>query len=67
MSLYLVGYHTAVSYCTPEPLGPGGDPYPQMWGNPDPAMLDVLVAQTAATFYERDQEIFSASEAELMR
>jgi len=67
MSLYLVSYHTADSYCTPEPLGPGGDPYPQMWGNPDPAMLDVLVAQTAATFYERDLEIFSAGDAELMR
>jgi len=67
MSLYLVGYHIADSYCTPEPLGPGGDPYPQMWGNPDPTMLDVLVAQTASTFYERDQEIFSASETDLMR
>jgi hypothetical protein len=38
-----------------------------MWGNPEPEMLDRLVAQTAAAFYEREQEIFSASEAELMR
>jgi D-psicose/D-tagatose/L-ribulose 3-epimerase len=67
MSLYLVGYNATESFCTPEPLGPGGDPYPQMWGNPDPAMLDLLVAQTATTFYEREQEIFSASDAELMR
>jgi D-psicose/D-tagatose/L-ribulose 3-epimerase len=67
MSLYVVGYNLGESFCTPEPLGPGGDPYPQMWGNPDPAMLDQLVAQTAISFYKREEEIFSASEGELLR
>jgi D-psicose/D-tagatose/L-ribulose 3-epimerase len=66
MALYVVGYDEGERFCTPEPLGPGGDPYPQMWGNPDPEMLDQLVAQTASCFYEREQEILTASDEELM-
>ncbi len=66
MALYTVGYNEGKCYCTPEPLGPGDDPYPQMWGNPDPEMLDQLVAQTATYFYEREQEILSASDDELI-
>jgi D-psicose/D-tagatose/L-ribulose 3-epimerase len=67
MALYVVGYHRDLRYCTPEPLGPGGDPYPAMWGSPDPEALEQLVHQTAACFYRREQEIFSADESELMR
>jgi len=67
MSLYVVGYDQGSCFCTPEPLGPGGDPYPQMWGSPDPDMLERLVAQTASCFYEREQEILGASDDDLMR
>lgn len=67
MALYAIGYHEGDYFCTPEPLGPGGDPYPAMWGNPDPAVLDELVRQTASYFYEREAEILNASEAELTR
>lgn len=28
MSLYLIGYNNDNCFVTPEPLGPGGDPYP---------------------------------------
>ncbi|REE94399.1 hypothetical protein A8990_101193 [Paenibacillus taihuensis] len=39
---------------TPEPLGPGGDPYPAMFGKPNKAQLDRLVLQTAKYFRERE-------------
>ena len=67
MALYAVGYHERECFCTPEPLGPGGDPYPAMWGDPDPEVLDELVARTANYFYEREAEILNASDAELLR
>jgi len=67
MALDTIGYNKGDYFCTPEPLGPGGDPYPAMWGAPDPATLDELVRQTASTFYEREAEILKASEAELTR
>ncbi len=66
MALYVVGYQEGECFCTPEPLGPGGDPYPQMWGNPEPKMLDQLVAQTASCFYEREREILGANVDELL-
>jgi len=55
MALYLIGYNTDGCYVTPEPLGPGGDPYPAMHGKPDPAALDKLVRQTAEYFREREK------------
>ena len=67
MALYVIGYNNDKCFCTPEPLGPGGDPYPQMYGRPDPEVLDKLVEQTAATFYEREKEILTAAESELRR
>ena len=54
MALCLIGYNTDGCYVTPEPLGPGGDPYPAMHGKPDPAALDKLVRQTAKYFRERE-------------
>ena len=54
-ALYLIGYNQAGCYVTPEPLGPGGDPYPAMNGQPDPALLDRLVGQTARYFREREE------------
>ena len=67
MALYVIGYNNDKCFCTPEPLGPGGDPYPQMYGRPDPEVLDKLVEQTAATFYAREEEILTAAESELRR
>ncbi len=57
MALYLIGYNQPGHYVTPEPLGPGGDPYPAMYGKPDPAVLDRLVLSTASYFHEREKEI----------
>jgi sugar phosphate isomerase/epimerase len=56
-SLYLVGYNSEGHFVTPEPLGPGGDPYPAMHGRPDPAHLDQIVKQTASYFREREEEV----------
>jgi len=44
---------------TPEPLGPGGDPYPAMYGRPDRGKLDRLVSRTANYFREREEEVLS--------
>ena len=54
MSLYLIGYNRPGCYVTPEPLGPGGDPYPAMHGKPNAAKLDKLVNQTIGYFRERE-------------
>ena len=56
-ALYLVGYNAAGHFCTPEPLGPGGDPYPAMYGKPEPKKLDQLVESTVRVFREREAEI----------
>jgi len=60
MALYLIGYNEEGRYCTPEPLGPGGDPYPAMYGNPDPKNLDHMVEQTARYFREREEALLGA-------
>lgn len=67
MALYTVGYNNEKCFCSAEPLGPGGDPYPQMFGNPEPEVLDALVGQTARYFYEREREILDAPISELDR
>ena len=67
MALYVVGYNKAQHFCTAEPLGPGGDPYPAMFGNQDPEALDRLVKQTASYFYEREEVILKTEESKLLR
>jgi len=57
MALYAIGYNNDWCYCTPEPLGPGGDPYPAMFGKPDPELLDSLVRKTATYWREREGEV----------
>jgi D-psicose/D-tagatose/L-ribulose 3-epimerase len=57
MALYLVGYNEPGRFVTPEPLGPGGDPYPAMYGKPDTALLEKLVQQTARYFGEREEAV----------
>jgi D-psicose/D-tagatose/L-ribulose 3-epimerase len=59
-ALYLIGFNTEGRYVTPEPLGPGGDPYPAMNGKPDPASLERLVSTTATYFREREEELLQA-------
>jgi D-psicose/D-tagatose/L-ribulose 3-epimerase len=44
---------------TPEPLGPGGDPYPAMYGRPDPDRLEDLVQKTARYFRAREDAVLS--------
>lgn len=58
-ALYLVGYNTDGKYVTPEPLGPGADPYPAMNGRPDEKALENLVQQTARYFREREEEVLA--------
>ena len=58
-ALYLIGYNTDGRYVTPEPLGPGGDPYPAMNGKPDKQALDQLVQQTARYFREREEAVLA--------
>ena len=53
-ALYCIGYNTSGCYVTPEPLGPGGDPYPAIHGKSDPKVLDTLVSQTVSYFRERE-------------
>lgn len=58
-ALYLIGFNKPGCYVTPEPLGPGGDPYPAMNGNPDPALLDRLVQQSVTYFRAREEAVLS--------
>lgn len=55
MALYLIGFNNDSCFATPEPLGPGGDPYPAMFGKPDPALLDSLVKTSVTTWTEREE------------
>ena len=57
MALYAIGYNREGCFVTAEPLGPGGDPYPTMFGQPDPAALDELVGKTIAYFRAREREL----------
>lgn len=57
MALYLLGFNREGKFVTPEPLGPGGDPYPAMFGKTDKAVLDNMVRQTTTYFREREEEL----------
>ncbi len=57
MALYLIGFNREGCFVTPEPLGPGGDPYPAMHGRPDQPALDLMVRKTTAYFREREEEV----------
>jgi D-psicose/D-tagatose/L-ribulose 3-epimerase len=60
MALYLIAFNTKGRYVTPEPLGPGGDPYPAMHGKPNKALLDKMVRQTAMYFREREDTVLAS-------
>ena len=57
MALYLIEYNTDGKYVTPEPLGPGADPYPAMNSIPDQEKLNELVVKTVNYFRERENEL----------
>ncbi|MCM8710009.1 sugar phosphate isomerase/epimerase [Clostridium sp. SYSU_GA19001] len=57
MALYLIGYNQYGGFVTPEPLGPGGAPYPAMYGKPDKKVLDKLVIDSYRYFIERENEL----------
>lgn len=59
MALYLIGYNKEGKFLSPEPLGPGGDPYPAMNNIPNKPFLDALVNQTARYFKEREDYVLS--------
>lgn len=59
-ALYIIGYNNdECCFVTPEPLGPGGNPYPAMYGRPDPIRLDNLVRTSVEYFRERENEVLS--------
>ena len=55
MALYLIGYNNDKCFVTPEPLGPGGDPYPAQNAKTDPALLDKLVFDSVNYFRSREE------------
>ena len=58
MALYLIGYNNdECCFVTPEPLGPGGDPYPAQNAKTDPAILDKLVFDSVNYFRAREEEV----------
>ena len=58
MALYLIGYNNNENcFVTPEPLGPGGDPYPAQNAKTDPAILDKLVFDSVNYFRAREEEL----------
>lgn len=56
-ALYLIGYNREGRFVTFEPLGPGGDPYPAMYGRPDKAKLDALVTRSVRYFRECEEMV----------
>ncbi len=56
-ALYLIGYNNDSCFVTPEPLGPGGDPYPAQNAKTDPAILDKLVFDSVRYFREREDAL----------
>jgi len=58
-ALYVIGYNKPGRYVTFEPLGPGGDPYPAMYGRPDKAKLDALVLDSIRYFRECEELVLA--------
>jgi sugar phosphate isomerase/epimerase len=58
-ALYILGYNDEGKYVTYEPLGPGGDPYPAMYGKPSGAKLDALVLDSVRYVREREEAVLA--------
>lgn len=59
-ALYLIDYNREGRFVTFEPLGPGGDPYPAMYGKPDKSRLDALVSNSIRYFRDCEELVLSA-------
>lgn len=59
MALYLIGFNSSGHFVTPEPLGPGGAPYPAMHRHPDTEVLEHLVLGSVKYFREREEALLS--------
>ena len=58
-ALYVIGYNRKGRFVTFEPLGPGGDPYPAMYGKPNPPKLDALVMDSIRYFRDCEEMVLS--------
>jgi D-psicose/D-tagatose/L-ribulose 3-epimerase len=58
-ALYVIGYNREGHFVTFEPLGPGGDPYPAMYGKPNKTKLDGLVQNSIRYFRECEDLVLS--------
>ena len=58
-ALYLIGYNREGRFVTFEPLGPGGDPYPAMYGMPDKSKLDALVQNSIRYFRACEEAVLA--------
>jgi sugar phosphate isomerase/epimerase len=58
-ALYALGYNSDGHYVTFEPLGAGGDPYPALYGKPDPDVLDHLVLTSIQYFCECEDAVLA--------
>lgn len=58
-ALYLIGFNEGDRFVTFEPLGPGGDPYPAMYGKPDKQRLDALVSTSVRYFRECEDMVLA--------
>jgi D-psicose/D-tagatose/L-ribulose 3-epimerase len=54
-ALYLIGHNQEGRFVSFEPLGPGADPYPAMYGKPNKAKLDHLVSTSIQYFRECEE------------
>lgn len=60
MALYLLDFNNKDNtFVTPEPLGPGGDPYPAQHARTDPAILDKMVFDTVNYFRSREEAVLA--------
>ncbi len=58
-ALYVIGHNREGRFVTFEPLGPGSDPYPAMYGRPDKANLDALVMNSIRYFRECEEMVLA--------
>jgi D-psicose/D-tagatose/L-ribulose 3-epimerase len=58
-ALYLIGHNQPGRFVTFEPLGPGGDPYPAMYGKPDQPKLDALVSHSIDYFRDCEELVLA--------
>jgi len=67
MALYVIGYNNKYCFCTLEPLGGGANPYDMLYGQPDIEAVDALVKETAAYFFERENEVLNTADEEFLK